>query len=79
MCVAMIYKRLVNIISESYNKTRPRHLIWTFPENERIDYIREEKVETLTVPLKGKYHKKNDSEVPSMDSFTKIYIDLKKL
>ena len=35
--------------------------------------------ELSTVPLKGKYHKKNDSEVPSMDSFTKIYIDLKKL
>ena len=32
-----------------------------------------------TVPLKGKCHKKKVSKVLSMDSFTKIYIDLKKL
>ena len=32
-----------------------------------------------TVPLKGKYQKKNVSDNPSMDSFTKIYIDFEKL
>ena len=32
-----------------------------------------------TVPLKGKYQKKNGSDNPSMDSFTKIYIDFEKL
>ena len=33
----------------------------------------------ITVPLKGKYQKKNVSDNPSMDSFTKIYIDFEKL
>ena len=32
-----------------------------------------------TVPLKGKYQKKNVSNNPSMASFTKIYIDFEKL
>ena len=32
-----------------------------------------------TVVLKGKYQKKNVSDNPSMDSFTKIYIDFEKL
>ena len=30
-----------------------------------------------TVVLKGKYQKKNVSDSPSMDSFNKIYFDLK--
>ena len=33
----------------------------------------------ITVVLKGKYQKKNVSNNPSMDSFTKIYIDSEKL
>ena len=32
-----------------------------------------------TVVLKGKHQKKNVSNNPSMDSFTKIYIDSEKL
>ena len=35
--------------------------------------------ECHTVVLKGKYQKKNVSDNPSMDSFTKIYIDTEKL
>ena len=34
---------------------------------------------TITVVLKGKHQKKNVSDNPSMDSFTKIYIDSEKL
>ena len=32
-----------------------------------------------TVVLKGKHQKKNVSDHPSMDSFTKIYIDSEKV
>ena len=35
--------------------------------------------EPYTVVLKGKHQKKNVSDNPSMDSFTKIYIDSEKL
>ena len=33
----------------------------------------------ITVVLKGKHQKKNVSDHPSMDSFTKIYIDSEKV